>query len=506
MRPPAASRDREPFVALVVTSGVLLALRVLAATRIGFGDSEALYAAYALHPAPAYLDHPGLVGIFARVLGGGTAPSPVQAHIVTAVLATLLPWLMALACRACGATWRRSLVAGLVVGLTPEIAVGLFAMTPDLLLALAWTAALGTIAAATTSPPGSARAAAAFATGGLLAGVAAASKVPGLLLLAALPAAYLAPPLRRHARTFAPWAGLAAGALVVVPVALFEAHAGWPMLHHRLVDTQPSPGLSLRNAGALVGGQLLYLSPIAAGLAVLAAREIWRGRGDAVGRLLLACFLVPLAPLLALCLWSRTAEPHWIAPALLALAPAAARASWTPPRRLVVASCALAGILVAAVHVWTLVLSAIRLAPASYDARLDLTNELYGWPRVIDAVREEALESWSPGAKRGEVVVAGPHWVVCAQLEAALRGEWPVGCDTPVRDDFDTWWPRAEWKEADAIIWVSDARFEPWPEIPSYAPLLATYVPLRSRDVRIDRAGRVVRVFTITVLARRARA
>src|SRR5271166_5766805 len=99
MGPPAASRDREPLVALVVTSGALLALRVLAATRVGFGDSEALYATYALHPAPAYLDHPGLVGIFARVLGGGTAPSPVQAHLVTAVLATLLPWVMALACR-----------------------------------------------------------------------------------------------------------------------------------------------------------------------------------------------------------------------------------------------------------------------------------------------------------------------------------------------------------------------------------------------------------------------
>jgi hypothetical protein len=102
--------------------------------------------------------------------------------------------------------------------------------------------------------------------------------------------------------------------------------------------------------------------------------------------------------------------------------------------------------------------------------------------------------------------VAGPHWVICAQLDAALRGEWPVGCDTPVRDDFDTWWPRAQWKEAEAIVWVSDARFEPWPDVPSYAPLLATYVPLRARDVRIDRAGRVVRVFTITVLARRARA
>ena len=30
--------------------------------RFGFGDSEALYACYALHPQPAYLDHPALIG------------------------------------------------------------------------------------------------------------------------------------------------------------------------------------------------------------------------------------------------------------------------------------------------------------------------------------------------------------------------------------------------------------------------------------------------------------
>jgi hypothetical protein len=293
---------------------------------------------------------------------------------------------------------------------------------------------------------------------------------------------------------------------VVLPVALVEARSGWPMLRHRLVDTQAGAGLSIRNVGALVGGQLAYLSPLGVVLAGLGAREAWRERGDAVGRLLLACVLVPLAPLVALCLWSRTAEPHWIAPALLALVPAAARASWRPPRRLVAATAALGAVLVAAVHAWTLAPGALRLAPASYDARLDITNELYGWPQAVDAARIEALTAWSPGGEHGDVVIAGPHWVVCAQLEAALRGAWPVGCDTPVRDDFDTWLPRAVWKHAEAVVWVSDARFEPWPDVPSYAPLLGEYVPLRARQVPFERDGRVVRTFTITVLARRARA
>jgi hypothetical protein len=143
--------------------------------------------------------------------------------------------------------------------------------------------------------------------------------------------------------------------------------------------------------------------------------------------------------------------------------------------------------------------SAVRLAPASYDPRLDLTNELYGWPRVATVARDEALAEWTPGTDRREVAIVGPHWVVCAQLEAALRGTLPVGCDTPIGDDFDVWYPRATWHEADTIVWVTDRRFGPAPELPSH-------VKLRSREVHVERDGRVVRVFDVTVLARRAAA
>jgi hypothetical protein len=347
------------------------------------------------------------------------------------------------------------------------------------------------------SPPGTAAATAAFAAAGVLAGVAAASKVTGATLLVALAVAYAARPSRAHARTIAPWAGLAAGALLLLPMLRFEAARGWPMLHHRLVETQGSAGVSLRNAAALVGGQLAYLSPLVAWLAARGARDLWRDRRDSVGALLLACALVPLVVLLPLCLWSRVAEPHWLAPALLAIAPAAARAAAAPSRRLLIASCGVAAAIVAIVHVWVLAPSLVRFAPASYDPRLDLANELVGWPEAVRAVRQEALAAWTPGSERGDVAVVGPHWVICAQLDAALRGELPVGCDTPVRDDFDDWWPRARWREADVIVWVTDARFGPPPEMPTHALV-------RVQRVTIQRGGRVARVFTVAVLSRRA--
>src|SRR5882672_6733077 len=142
MTDPARSDVKPYAAALAAVSVALLAVRLFAASRVGFGDSEALYAAYALHPQPAYLDHPGLIGIFARTLGGGTAPTPLRAHDVTAFLATGVPWAMALFCHAAGATWRRSLITATVVALVPAIAIGLFAMTPDLLLALLWMTSL----------------------------------------------------------------------------------------------------------------------------------------------------------------------------------------------------------------------------------------------------------------------------------------------------------------------------------------------------------------------------
>jgi hypothetical protein len=492
----------EPSRAAVLTAVTvaLLAVRLVASGRVGFGDSEALYAAYALHPQPAYLDHPGLIGLFARAIGSGSAPSPARAHLVTTVLAGALPWAMAGACRACGAPWARAFVAATAFALVPEIAVGLFAMTPDLLLSFAWIGAVASAASGLHASPGGRRSSVMFATAGLLGGVATGAHASGVLLLTALAATYASRPARPHGRTVAPWAGLAIGAVVLVPIVAFESRSGWPMLRHRLVDTQHGSGFSLRNLGALVGGQLAYLSPLVAGLAVLAARTAWRDRADPVGRMLLLTAAIPAAVLVPLCLWSDVAEPHWLAPALLSLVPAAARSENVPKRATVVRSMALAGLFVAAAYAWVLVPSAARIVPGSYDPRFDIANELFGWPRVIDAVREEVTAETTPLTEFGDVAVVGPHWVICAQLEVGLRrrgADVPVGCETPTGDDYAEWWPRRRWTSADSIVWVSDGRFENLPD-------LAAYRVDRARHIDIWRDGREARRFVILVLTRRA--
>jgi hypothetical protein len=491
---------------LAGVSVVGLAARLVGATRVGFGDSEALYACYALHPQPAYVDHPGLVGMLASILGGGTSPTPLAAHVTTALAATAAPWAIVLAARALGANGHAALAAGLGFALVPEIAVGLFAMTPDLPLFFAWTLALALAGVGLAARPGTNRAAAALVVAGLSAGVACASKATGATLLAALLVTYFTPAARGHARTVWPWLGLAAGLVVVYPIALFEARTGWPMLRHRFVDTQHDAGLSLRNAGAIVFGQAAYLSPLVAIAAVRVGWDAWHARkDDCVSALLASATFVPLLALLPLCLWSRVAEPHWLAPALLALPLHYARC--TVPEKLLSRRFATwctgtSGFLSASVYVWVLVPALVQVAPErAYDPKVDIANELYGWPDVIAAVRQVAAAEWVPLSTTDDLVVVGPHWTVCAQLHAALRTELPVGCADLERDDFDDWNPRSRWLGAETVLFVSDNRF-----IVDTDALFPDHMKIRESRLGIVRGGKVARIFSIAVLQRRARA
>ncbi|MBX3188267.1 MAG: glycosyltransferase family 39 protein [Labilithrix sp.] len=493
--------------ALLAVSVVLFAVRVYAATTVGFGDSEALYASWAVHPQPAYLDHPGLVGVVARAIGEGASPTPMRAHAVTAIVATLLPWLVYASARAFGATKERAAYAGLAVALVPETAVGLFAMTPDLLLAPLWLGGLALAAIGLEAPAGSTRSSVALLAAGLFAGTACAAKVSGVLLVFALVAAYASIALSKEpegkaARTVWPWAGIAAGLIVMLPVILYEKKLGWPMLVHRLVDTQHGAGAAtvlLRNIGAITLGQLAYLSPVFAVIAVVVARDLIRERGrDARGRLLFLAFTVPLVPLLALCLWSPVAEPHWIAPALLALPIHAARRGAGASRRMYTAAAAVAAALTLGAHAWVLTPQSARLLPETSDPKLDIASELHGWPTALEAVREQMAGAATPFDPEGrEVVVVGPHWTVCAQLHAGLPGV-RVGCATTIKDDFDAWVPREQWRRADHVLYVTDNRFEG-----DGGEQLPAHVKSAQSRVRIMRGGRTARVFHLYLYDRR---
>jgi len=498
------------MIPLVVVSSLLLLVRLYAATRVGFGDSEALYASWAIHPQPAYLDHPGLIGLFARVLGDGSVPKPLGAHVVTSVVATLVPFVVYAAARASSANKRPAMLAALLVAVVPEISVGLFAMTPDLLLAPLWIGAVALACIGLRATPNQTRSASAFVGAGLLAGIACAAKAPGVLLVLGLAVAYVSIarsqfPESKAARTLWPWAGLATGAVILAPIVLYEKKLGFPMLQHRLVATQAGAGFALRNLGAFVGGQLLYLSPIILWIAVKAARDLVRARNeDATARLFFYLFAIPFVPLVLFALWSRVAEPHWIAPALLVLpVDAARRSSQNPARsvskRMYLAATLVAGLFTIGAHAWALVPSSARLLPVSADPKLDIASELYGWPAVFGAVRDQMAVVATPYDPQGhEIVLVGAHWTICAQLQAGFPGV-RVGCATSIPDDFDTWLPRAAWQRAEHVLFVTDNRFGG-----DGASALPAHVRLSQSRVRMWRGGRSSRTFELYLYENRA--
>jgi hypothetical protein len=492
-RPTEAAAERWLLRVALASSVVLLALRLHVAKHAGFGDAEALYACYALHPQPAYLDHPGLVGTIARLIGSGRVPSPHAAHLFAALLATAMPWLGALAARCTGASRLGWLSTTLALTWVPELAIGLLALTPDLLLSVLWLGALGLAAFALRLPPRSFPALLTTLGAGACVGLAFLAKISGALLGIALLLTWCSRDARPRLRTFAPWGALLLGLLLASPVLLWELKNGWPMLTHRLVNTQAGAGFSLRNLGALLGGQLVYVSPpflIGAGFLL---RDLFRQRKtSSTTRLLFFATVVPGVPLILLCLWSRVAEPHWLAPAYLGLALHLGHGR-VFGRLLGVASIA-TGVAVAIVAwLWVMTPLPIYTLGSAYRARYDLANDLYAWGpgrRLI----EQAVDEARLDAQKLPVVV-GPHYIVCAQAHAVLGGSVPVGCNSPIRDDFDAWYPRQRWLDAPVVLYVQDSRFEVDPKLELPGRIVRSVV---RADVR--RGGVVVRTIRVTRL------
>lgn len=512
---------RKLGLAAAAASLSLLALRLSATSGLGLGDAEALYASYALFPQPVYLDHPGLVGLLMAWIGGDDAE---RVHRVAALLAGSVPWVGALAVRACGGGWPGALAVAVALCLVPELIVGLSAITPDLPLALAWLGTLGAAGAALQSPVGSRVGLVAWLATGAFLGLASMAKASGVLLFGALAATLAEPHARIHLRSLGPWAMLGTAAILVSPIAWWEAsHGGW-MLQHRLV-AQVSGGPSWRALGVLAG-QLLYVSPFllwgawllfcdlrANRAGVLAAKKPTGGAlsgkntahgprphafgleprhlGSPVDSLLFNAALVPAAALIPLCLISRAAEPHWLAPVFLSPALHLGRSRISLPRW--VRTGGLATGVFSMLATWLWLKTPLPIWVLGSHVNHDISSDLYAWGPgrglVREAVRDALLETHHVPA------VVGPHWIVCAQAQVALGTRVPVGCNTPRRDDFDGWYPRARWMVAPVLLYVYDTRFGAHP-----LTVFPERVLTHERHVEIVRSGQTVRTIHVARL------
>lgn len=502
---PAARRA----LALVAGAG---ALRLAGSIPLGLGDAEALYAAYAQHLQGGYLDHPPLIGwLDAAVLAVWS--SSVALRAMALGLFSLSAWLLFRLTRELfdeAAAW----AAVVLLCVVPVFHLGGLAAAPDAPLAPLWIGVLWVAWRVWKRTRGAEPTwgwvlSRATLAGGLL-GAAFLAKYSALALAPVLVAAVRPLPWRKQLAALG--AGAVAALLLASPVVAWNLAHDFASVRHRLVWSQPETGFSLRNLGALVGGQLGYLSPVVAALLAWAVARGWRlasgratspriaaedpatggsaGRRDGAVRFCLVATLVPFALLAAVCLWSRVAEPHWPVPAYFALLPLAGTLVAPPAARAVrrlwrwAVGVAVAFDALAYLVVLTPALPALVPEPL-YEAKWDIANELYGWDKVAAAVRRRAPPHG---------VVAAGHYTMCAQLAWNLRDAGvPVGCRTAAPSDFDFRPPGPERLASSPVLWVSDERY---PERPEACGDGAPAAP--AEVVEIRRGGVVVRRFALT--------
>jgi Dolichyl-phosphate-mannose-protein mannosyltransferase len=481
---------------LLAATAALTALRLYAATQVGFGDSEALYAAYSLHPQACYRDHPGLIAMVGSLFFGEsasglpTAPAPFFVHIATTFSLAALPWMVRATClvahAASGApSTRESQLradgAGLIFALTPVTAVGLFGFTPDALLAPLWLAALYCAARGVDSQAPEGQRFGWLVFSGLFGGLSVVAKASGVFLALAIAGWALWRKPKGHAFLLL---GLVAGCIPAGVVAYREADAGFPMLAHRArLGSFVGDNLavaSLLQIGKTAFGPALYLSPLCLLLALRELRaRVMSQASTSIDELLRNCTLVPGIGLMLVTLLSKQSEPHWTMPAFLSLL-VWAGSSPSPresSRRLLrpTAAIVIAGTFTLATYTWVLAPMPLGFPPGK-KPELDISSEMFGWDEALHTVAKQVEADRRTRPELGEqsrpITLVGPHWVICAQLEAGMQRlyshRYRVACTSPKGDDFADWRPEAHWLAEPELYWVADARFSESPEWPGY--------------------------------------
>ena len=476
------------FVLIALTAIV----RFIATAIVGWGDSEALYALYSQIPQPLYVDHPGAIGVFGRMIGLDNNPSPFRAHLVSSAIATLVPLFGAWVATRFGATIKASTITAVAIACCPQTAIGLFAWTPDLPFSVFLLLTMALFAEMIKKPKGM--------NYWLVSVIAAVtiilalwSKLSGVLLVVAL-GLFFIDSLRKNEKYWGVLFAAFIGAMGFALLVWIDQKQNWAMFSHRLVDTQSKAGFSFRNIGAVVGGQLGYVSPLLAIAGVYVLVDlVQRGDQSPQSRALRALLVGTGIPLLVLCLWSRVAEPHWLAPVWVILAVAAPQFG-KPPMWVIKGALpiALGSFFLVVVYCTTNI--APHLPKPLYQPKYDLSNDLYAWgdafgenppAPILEKIMATNNEAPQTNPTNSPYILT-PHWTIAARVQLATS--LPTQTTHAVSDDFKQWNNKFSASSAPiAVVW--DDRFER-PNTPPCA---------EKSEYSLIRAGKTTRVIYVEI-------
>ena len=310
-------------------------VRLALATTIPLFPDEAYYWDWSRHLAAGYFDHPPAIALLIRAGTAlfGNTPLGVRAGAVLAGIVTTVAT-MVIAVRLDAAPVGHGDVdvreseydgaarAALLMLVIPGALIGFVLATPDAALLAAAALTLASLERVVASPPGSRAALGWWCAAGLTLGIAFCSKYTAVLLpLGVLIAMVSRRDLRHRLAEPGPYVGTLISLIVFAPNLVWNSRHEWIsftfQLHHGLGQTH---GTLLGREFALVGGQLALVSPVIAGVAVIAVARSLRAMSDA-RRYLLAVIATTVIAFFALSALRRPVEPNWPVLALVAALP-----------------------------------------------------------------------------------------------------------------------------------------------------------------------------------------
>jgi len=439
-------------IAILVTLGAALVRLFLAAWLPLFPD-ETYYWDWSRHLAGGYFDHPPMIAVLIRagtLVGGATRLGVRFFPIVAGAIASLAA--AGIARRIAGD--RAARTAAIVFALMPLAASGLVLATPDAPLLAADAVALYFVVRALQSPVRSGASFLWWCAAGIALGLAFTSKYTSILLPIGLTiAVLLRPSLRQRLTEPGPYVACVLATLVFLPVLHWNATHDWISFRFQIQHGLGTPkGSALQRELELFGGQLGLVSPI---LFVLAADAVWRAARRPVTDAHFALAIVALAS------WGffvysairRPVEANWPAPSYVpAVALLAAIASSLTRDRWLRRGIVLAGVLVAAVYLLTLV----PLLPA----RKDPIARSAGWDRASQQVQAARV---ARASQPGRTFAGADRYQDVSELAFHLPDHPQVFCVclTGRHNQYELWPGFAEVaKPGDALVLLLDERNE----------------------------------------------
>ena len=321
------SRRIPPFAWGIAASLVLAHLLTLG--RYGIFRDEFYYLANGRHLAWGYVDHPPLVAVLAWLTEHtiGTSVYALRAPMLLTLVAMLA--VMAALVRRLGGGGAAIAVAWLAFALGPYYLFAFHYLSMNAPEVLWWSLAVLLLARATdlhVTREGQARPAgvARWLAFGAVMGLAALTKVSGLVWGAALGVALLVSPARRDLARPGPWAAILVAAVVFAPHVLWQVRHDWPTAEF-VRNAQEGKIVAFAPAEFLVE-QLKLLGPVGVVVAIVGLFASLSGRVPG-GSVWAVTFAATLLVFLA-----QRSKPYYVMPAypVLIVAGAVLIERWRP--------------------------------------------------------------------------------------------------------------------------------------------------------------------------------